>query len=267
MSKRLPVVLLLLAAAPLAAPTSVAAQKTGDQARLVFTFGGGAAFGRDLWAVGAQPIFLDGLDLYQLERNLSGTWTAELGVTYYRSPNLGFTFDLGFVDIATKDGCTLLSNSGSIDSEEVCASINGATSSALSTSLAAGIILRAASRQVISPYLRVQGGVLLVSRSTTELTGAYINPDGAQVLVPIYPTEGSSSVSGLLTIGAGVTIPIAKAYHLRLEGRANTFGLQVVDGPTDFQGVVPPTSTRYLTQFSILLGLDLVLEKKHGKRY
>jgi hypothetical protein len=267
MSKRLPVFLLLLAAVPCGTPAPLAAQKTGDQARLVFTVSGGYAFGRDLWSVGAQPVIIDGLDLYGLERNLRGTWTAELGATYYRSPNLGFTFDLGFIDIATKDSCTLLSNSGSIYSDEICSSINGATYSALSTSLAVGVILRAASRQVVSPYLRVQGGILLVSRSTTELTGYYVNPDLEEVLVPIYPSEGSSSVSGALAVGVGVTIPIAKAYHLRLEGRANTFGLQVVDGPTDFQGIVPPTSTRYLTQFSILAGIDLVLEKKHGRRY
>ncbi len=265
MSKRLPV--LLLAAASLAAPATLAAQKTGDQTRLVFTVSGGYAFGRDLWAVGSQPVFLDGLDLYGLQRNLKGTWTAELGVTYYRSPTLGFTFDLGFIDIATVDTCNLLSNSGSINNAAVCSSINGATSSALSTSIAAGIILRAASRQVISPYLRVQGGVLFVPRSTTEVTGYFINADEEPVYVPIYPTEGSSSVSLSLALGAGVTIPISKAYHMRIEGRANTFGLPVVTGPTDFQGIVPPTKTQYLTQFSILVGIDLVLEKKHGRRY
>lgn len=265
MSKRLPV--LLLAAASLAAPPTLAAQKTGDQTRLVFTVSGGYAFGRDLWSVGSQPVFLDGLDLYGLERNLKGTWTAELGATYYRNPNLGFTFDLGFIDIATVDSCTLLSNSGSVTNAAVCSSINGASSSALSTSIAAGVILRAASRQVVSPYLRVQGGVLLVPRSTTELTGYYVNEDLEPVFVPIYPTEGSSSVSFSLAVGAGVTIPISKAYHLRLEGRANTFGLPVVTAPTDFQGIIPPTETRYLTQFSILIGIDLVLEKKHGRRY
>ena len=267
MGMRLPVLLLLLAAPTLAAAPSLAAQKTGDQARLVFTVSGGYAFGRDLWAVGSQPVFLDGLDLYSLERNLKGTWTAELGVTYYRSPNLGFTFDLGFIDIATQDTCDLLSNSGSINNAAVCGSINGASSSALSTSIAAGVILRAASRQVISPYLRVQGGILLVSRGTTELTGYYFNPDQEQVFVPIYPSEGSSSVSAALAVGLGVTIPISRAYHARIEGRANTFGLPVVTGPTDFQGIVPPTDTRYLTQFSILIGIDLVLEKKHGRRY
>jgi hypothetical protein len=266
MGKRLPI-LLLLVAAPLAAPPFLTAQKQGDQTRLVFTVSAGYAFGRDLWAVGSQPVYLDGLDLYSLQRDLKGTWTAELGATYYRSPNLGFTFDLGFIDIATEDSCTLLSNSGSIDNAAVCGSINGATSSALSTSLSVGVILRAASRQVISPYLRAQGGILMVSRSTIELTGYFINPDLEPVYVPIYPTEGSSSVSAAFVVGAGVTIPISKAYHARIEGRAATFGLPVVTGPTDFQGIVAPSETRYLTQFSILVGIDLVLEKKHGRRY
>lgn len=267
MGKRLPVLLLLLAAAPLAAPPSLAAQKQGDQTRLVFTVTAGYAFGRDLWAVGSQPVFLESLDLYSLQRDLKGTWTAELGATYFRNPNIGFTFDLSFIDIATEDSCTLLSNSGSIDNVATCASINGATSSALSTAISAGVILRAASRQVVSPYLRVQGGILLVSRSTTTLTGNFINADLEPVYVPIYPSEGSSSVSAQFALGAGVTIPISKAYHARIEGRATMFGLPVVTGPTDFQGIVPPTETKYLTQFSILIGVDLVLEKKHGRRY
>ena len=113
----------------------------------------------------------------------------------------------------------------------------------------------------------MQGGILLVSRSTTEVTGNYINADLEPVYVPIYPTEGSSSVSAEFAVGAGVTIPISKAYHARIEGRGTTFGLQVVTGPTDFQGILPPTETKYLTQFSILIGVDLVLEKKHGRRY
>ena len=267
MGKRLPVLLLFLATAPLVAPTSVAAQKQGDQSRLVFTVSAGYAFGRDLWAVGSQPVFLGGLDLYQLDRNLNGTWTAELGATYFKGPNLGFTFDIGFIDIATEDSCTLLSNSGSIDNAAVCGSINGAKESALSTAISAGVILRAASRAAISPYLRVQGGVMLVSRSTIALTGNYINAELEPVYVPIYPTEGSSSVSAQFVVGAGVTIPIAKAYHARIEGRATTFGLPVVTGPTDFQGIVAPSEVKYLTQFSILIGIDLVLEKKHGRRY
>ena len=267
MGKRLPVLLLVLVAVPLAAPPSVAAQKQGDQSRLVFTVSAGYAFGRDLWAVGSQPVFLGGLDLYSIQRDLRGTWNAELGATYFRTPSLGFTFDLTFIDIATEDSCSLLSNSGSIDNATTCASIDAAASSALSTAISAGILLRAASRQVVSPYLRVQGGILLVSRSTTEVTGNYINADLEPVYVPIYPTEGSSSVSAQFALGAGVTIPISKAYHARIEGRATTFGLPVVTGPTDFQGILPPTETQYLTQFSILVGIDLVLEKKHGRRY
>ena len=267
MGKSLPVLLLFLATAPFAAPAPLAAQKQGDQSRLVFTVTAGYAFGKDLWAVGSQPVVIGDLDLYQLDRNLNGTWAAELGATFYKGPNLGFTFDIGFIDIATEDSCNLLSNSGSVDNAATCGSINGAKSSALSTAFSAGVILRAMSRKPVSPYLRVQGGIMLVSRSTTSVTGNYINEELEPVYVPIYPSEGSSSVSAQFAVGAGVTIPISKAYHARIEGRATTFGLQVVTGPTDFQGIVPPTETRYLTQFSILIGIDLVLEKKHGRRY
>ena len=77
MGKSLPVLLLFLATAPLAAPARLVAQKQGDQSRLVFTLSAGYAFGRDLWSVGSQPVFLEGLDLYQLDRNLSEIYIAQ----------------------------------------------------------------------------------------------------------------------------------------------------------------------------------------------
>jgi hypothetical protein len=140
--------------------------------------------------------------------------------------------------------------------------INGLKSSALSTAFSVGAILRTAGRAcAISPAGRWS------SRAAPLARPVGVNDDLEPVYVPIYPSEGSSSVSAQFAVGAGVTIPLSKAYHARIEGRATTFGLEVVTGPTDFQGIVPPSETQYLTQFSILIGIDLVLEKKHGRRY
>ncbi|HEX5635170.1 MAG TPA: hypothetical protein VFX50_18125 [Gemmatimonadales bacterium] len=267
----------LATALVLAIPAPVLAQEpvdsgptgpTGDQARLIFSVTGGYAFGHSLWAVNGQPVIQDGFtDLLSLERNLTGTWTAGLAATYFRGPNLGFTVDAHLVDLRYEDSCRLLSNSGSELNPQICQSIDGETNSAMSAALSAGVILRAASRQVVSPYARLQVGGFFGNLNTTAVTGSYLTPSGEPSFVFVYPGGSNSQFTPTFAFGAGITVPISRAYHFRLEGRASTFGLQVVDGATLAQDVEPPTSTQYLTQFSLHAGIDLVLERKRGRRY
>jgi hypothetical protein len=257
-----------LAALLLACPAAAAAQATGDQARLVFTVSGGYAAGHSLWQVTGQPVVLNGLtDLLDLERQLTGTWTAGLGAIYFKNPNIGFTVDAHLVDLAQRTDCRLLSNSGSTLNPQVCESLDGTTSSSMSVAVSAGAVLRAASRGAVSPFLRLQGGAFFGSLNTTQVVGSYETATGEPSLVFVYPNESTNSFSPQFMVGVGVTIPASRAYHIRFEGRAHTFGLDVIEGATLSQDVPPPVSKQYLTQFSLHLGVDLVLERKRGRRY
>jgi hypothetical protein len=259
---------LLVAVLALAAPRPAVAQKTGDQARLVFSLTGGYATGHELWQVPAQSLTLDGqTDIFALDRELTGTWTAGLGATYFPGEHLGFVGEAQLVNTAVSDGCRLLSNSGSEKNAEVCSSINGDSRASMSAALSVGAVLRAASRAKASPYVRLQGGGFFGNLSTTSMSGTFTNASNELVIVPIYPGGSESSFSLQFTFGAGVTVPVAKAYHLRFEGRGTTYGLDVVTGATGSQGTEPNTGSRWITQFSILAGIDLVLERKRGRRY
>ncbi len=243
---------------------------TGDQARLVFSFYGGYVPGRDLWTVNGQPLVDDELgvtDVLLLTRDLGNTWTGGLGVTYFKGSNIGLTADLTVIATTLSDSCQMLSNSGSVINPEICQSINADTRSRLSTSFSLGGIFRVASREAISPYLRAQAGAFWVNQSTTAMSGFWVGDDNQARFVDIYPEDGNSSIRPQVTVGAGVTIPFAKAYQFRLEGRSTTYGVPVVTGPTARQFIVPPTETRYVTQFSLIVGIDLVLERKRGRRY
>lgn len=257
--------ILLSTALPLAAQGA-----TGDQARLIFSFYGGYVPGRDLWTVNGQPLVDDELgvtDVLLLDRNLGNTWTGGLGVTYFKGSNIGLTADLTVIATSLSDSCQMLSNSGSAINTEVCQSINGDTRSRLSTSFSVGGIFRVASREAVSPYLRAQLGAFWINQSTTAVTGFWVGDDNQARFIDIYPADGNSSIRPQVTVGAGITIPFAKAYQFRLEGRGTTYGIPVVTGPTARQFIIPPTETRYVTQFSILVGVDLVLERKRGRRY
>jgi hypothetical protein len=259
---------LAVALLALAAPLAAHAQKTGDQSRLIFNISGGYAFGYDLWAIGAQPLTLDQqTDLLSLQRNMTGTWTAGLSVIYFGGENLGFTADAALIDARTQDGCKLLSNSGSVKNAEVCASIMDATRSAMAASLSGGVLLRTSSRAAISPYARLQAGVYFGSVNTVFMRGSYTNADNEPVLVNIYTGGAGTYISPEGTLGAGVTIPVAKAYHLRFEGRATMHKLQIVNGATVVAGAEPPIGSRWVTDFSLQAGIDLVLERRRGRRY
>ncbi len=251
-----------------AAPLPAAAQATGDQARLVFTFYGGYFGGQDLWTVGAQPL-IDGsfTDLLEISRKFEPSWTAGLGVTFFKGANIGFTGELQVIDARMRTSCGMLTQSGSLVNDDICASINGAMRSTLASSFSVGAIFRVLSRGDLSPYFRAQGGLYYLGASTTSVTGYWIDDNLENHYVDIYPADGDSHLSGQFTLGAGVTIPIAKAYHLRVEGRGITYGVPVVTGPTDAQFILPPTTTAWNTQFQLLVGLDLLLERKRGRRY
>ena len=261
-------VLALLAVVAPFLPLRAAAQATGDQSRLVFSLTGGYAAGKDLWSVGGQSLTLDGLtDILAIDRTLTGTWAAGLGVIYFKGENFGWTLDAHLVNSRIQDSCRLLSNSGSEKNAEVCASINGAARSAMSVALSAGGVFRAASREKVSPFARVQGGVYFGNLNTTMVQGTFVNPDNELVFVNIYPGGSSTTVSPEVIFGAGVTLPVAKAYHLRLEGRSMTYQLDVITGATGSSGTEPNTGSKWITQFSVHAGVDIVLERKRGKRY
>jgi opacity protein-like surface antigen len=259
---------LLLALA--ATPPALAAQATGDQARLVFTVFGGYIGGQDLWTVGAQPLVDDVqqlTDVLALSRRFEASWTAGLSATYYKGSNVGITGELQVIDARMRTSCDLLTSSGSIPNRDVCASLDGALRSTLATAFTLGAIFRVLSRADISPYFRAQGGLYVIGASTTAVTGSYFGDDLQPRFIDIYPEDGNSHVSAQFALGAGVTIPLAKAYQLRLEGRGISYGVPVVTGPTERQFIVPPTETRWNTQFQVLVGIDLVLERKRGRRY
>lgn len=259
---------LLVAVLALAASLPAAAQKTGDEPRLVFSLTGGYASGTDLWQVPAQSLTLDGqTDIFALDRELTGTWTAGLSAIYFPGGHLGFVGEAQLVNTAVSDGCRLLSNSGSEKNAEVCSSIDGASRASMSAELSVGAILRAASRAKVSPYVRLQGGGFFGNLNTTSMQGTFTNEFNELVIVPIYPGSSESSFSLQFTFGAGVTVPVAKAYHLRFEGRGTTYSMDVVTGATGAFGTEPNTGSKWITQFSILAGVDLVLERKRGRRY
>ena len=124
---------------------AAAAQKTGDQATLVFTVSGGYIQGKRLWAVEQQPI-QDGAftDFYNLNRNIKSTLAASMSATYYPGTHLGLTAEAYLVGMGYDDGCTLAAPAQSLRSTEVCSDIDKQDKSAAAVAISTGGIFRIA---------------------------------------------------------------------------------------------------------------------------
>ena len=249
--------------------TPAAAQRTGDRARLVFTVSGAYVQGRGLWTVASQPVpqTVDDttslVDRYSLNRSISGTFAAGFSGTYYSGENIGLTADAFLLGLGFDDSCRLIPPVESARNQQICDDIDGQEKSAAAVTLSAGAVFRLFSREGISPFARVSGGLLFSNQSSILTQG--VRSDG--VLLTIYDDSKRTRVSPSLALGIGATTPIGRAYHLRWEVRDNIVGIEAVTGPTSAPRFEPPHERQYKHLFSFLIGIDVILERSRGRRY
>lgn len=259
------VVLGLLVAA---LPGFATAQRSGDQARLVFTVSGAYINGKRLWSVPDQTLQLNEpfpttASTLALRRDIQSTFGAALAGTYYPGPTLGLTAEAFLMGLGYDDGCDLPVDGGSVRLAEVCENIDGQEKTAAAVAVSVGGILRLASREFISPFVRASAGMLLMNQSSVLTQGE----NSAGALLTIYEDEARTRLRPAIGLGAGATMMLSRGYHLRWEVRDNIVGIERVTGPVQQVLEIPPHETEYKHLFSLFIGLDVVLERQRGRRY
>jgi hypothetical protein len=244
---------------------SAAAQRTGDRARLVFTISGAYLSGKGLWSIPNQPIQLNNsqTDLV-VSRSIQSTVGAALGATYFPASKLGVTAEAFLMGLGYDDACRV-TNAGSAQVIEVCQDIDTQERSAAAVALSLGGIFRIASREFISPFARASAGLLLSNQSSVAMQGISPSNDGALLL--IYNDDTQTRIRPAFGLGVGATMVLSRGYHLRWEVRDNIVGIERVDAATPGASFIPPHSTTYKHLFSVLIGLDVILERHRGRRY
>jgi len=246
--------------------TPAAAQKTGDRATLVFTVSGAYIQGKRLWAVPVQPI-QDNVftDFYSLNRDIKSTIGASLSATYFRGDHVGLTAEAFLVGLGYDDGCTIAQPPQAVRSLEVCADIDNQEKSAAAVALSTGGVFRIASREFISPFVRLSAGLLLTNQSSLLTEG--VSPSNQGSLLVVYDDASRTRIRPAFGLGVGTTFALNPGYYLRWEVRDNLLGLVKVTGPTEAPRFIPPHETVYKHLFSVHIGLDVVLERQRGRRY
>ncbi|MGH7585163.1 MAG: hypothetical protein ACREMH_02855 [Gemmatimonadales bacterium] len=263
---------LVLLALQALAPVPARAQATGDQARLVFTISGSWATGTNLWSVAEQPVRfplwpggMSEVDTVSLARRISSGIGVGVGATYFPGENFGYFAELAFLGIGYEDSCSLLSPPTNTAGSQLCDNLAEMDPSASTVTFGVGVIARTSSRGAISPYLRAGAGIAILSQSPIRMDGTAEALDGA--FFTFYDDDDNTRVTPALMLGGGVTMPIGTGWQFRAEVRDNIIGIASVTGPTDSDGQVPPQETRYKSLWTVYLGVDIVLERKRGRRY
>lgn len=263
----------LLSAVVLPAPA--AAQATRDQARIVITVAPGYIIGNDLWSVRGQPLVDTDdsgpvVDPVNLSREIRPTFGVAFAGAYYPGDHVGFVAEALLLGLGYSDRCRPVGTMQSARNALACEAIDGGEKAASAVALTGGVVYRIHSRRTIAPYARANLGLVLSSQSSIRTT-ARINPanDGIteSIDVPVYRDARDTRLTPAIALGLGFTAALAPGYQLRWELRDNITGVHVVDGPTVVSAVEPETSVEFRHLIGMTIGLDVVLERRRGRRY
>lgn len=247
---------------------STAAAQTGSQATLVITIAGGVHTGHSLYEIPKQPVLIapGTHDTLRLVRSIGSGLMLGFSGTYFPSGLVGLHGEISFIDLPLANSCdSLYQASGDPRNMEVCGNIDNSTVSSSVFGFMGGVTLRTAPRGQVSPYLRGSLGITVTSGSTVAMEGAFVQ--GGQVFVqPIILDDDPQGIALATSLAAGITAPVGTGYQLRLELRDDYFPLERATGAADALGNAPKES-RYYHHFSLLIGFDVVLEQKRGRRY
>lgn len=251
--------------------------QTGQESNIMLTIFAGAATGHSLWSIAKQPLLFMGssptqYDTVRIDQSIGSTIIAGASATYFPSAHIGLHLELSYVGLPVKAGCDSVFFHPDVDRKnaQTCDDIRQQSSNGGAIAIFGGVTFRAASRRAISPYARLNLGFVNESRSTIEVAGQYVISDGAHVQEVVSdPQPRRTSV--MLGAAVGFTRPISPGYQFRWEARDQLVQQARLAGPASIPlpsgGVTGPIASRLYHHFSMILGFDIVLEKKRGRRY
>jgi hypothetical protein len=258
----------VIAIAVVLAPAGLRAQATADQAQLEFTVGvGQTSGGGQLWRVGAQPFGTQGaFDTLAVSRAFRRTINVSFSGTYFPSDRVGLVGEAQLLGLGTEDDCGIQYTQGSSETSDLCRSIGRAERNATSVAISGGAVYRIGSHQAVHPYLRVGGGVVVSQQSFLRMHGEITGAGGPSDLT-LYADDNNTTVKPFGLFGGGVVAVAGKGIQFRFEVRDNWVRVPAVTGPTIRQGLIPPSRGVSKHILSFMIGFDIVLERKRGRRY
>jgi hypothetical protein len=256
--------------------------QTPDQPNLIFTISGGMLTGGRLWSIPQQLAMATVAvgytwDTVSLGRKLRTGFAATLAATYFRSPHLGYSLEAGFFGIATEAACSPVVpfhlTTDNVN-QKACAYLQGQNLRGDAVGLLAGLVWRFTTGGT-QPYLRAAGGGAILGSSFAEAVAPVLVSNNGQSTVWFLADQNHKELTWMVSLGAGVMLPLAPGYQLRFEVRDLIVALPYPTGPATDTGAVansnalpqPPIGLKAMNLASVMIGLDVVLERRRGRRY
>jgi hypothetical protein len=257
------------AVALLLAPITALHAQTNDESRLTFGISAGYIGSRTLWDIPAQSIAaaFDPPDLFHLHRETHSDISLSGHFAYYPSPHIGFAGEFTYVGLGTADSCSIVQDGGDPELQAACGALQGTYGSASTTLIQAGMIYRPLTRSFLQPYFKGLAGIAFTPSSTIQMISNYGSIGDTALIITIYEDPDWKELRPTWTAAIGVSTASNAGYQLHVEARESWLPLGVVTGATSGQGFIPPHKTVLVGFPSILVGFDIVLEKRRGRRY
>jgi hypothetical protein len=273
-------------AATLALVPAARAQAPSEPRLLLSVFAGYRG-GRALWSLTGQPIGVlvaagDTLvptpgqyDTLDLRRRIAPGLVLGASGTYFPTPGIGFLGEIAFLGMSIESQCTIHQFQPPATSDidtDLCASLQGQSVATSAVAFSLGIVGRLLPSRRTYPYVLAAAGFVARARSTVEMQGFYIGSDGLPVPETVVLDTIPSNTALHLTVGAGVAFSLGTGYQLRFEGRDVIARMDAVTGlanPNDLStsSLSPPHAERFYHNFAFTVAVDVVFEKRRGRRY
>lgn len=265
---------------------AVLAAQTGDQTNLVLSIYGGVSAGHSLWSLPRQPICViqgdaceqnssgNVEDTLALGRDISSSVILGAAVSYFKNPHIGFQAEIYYLGLTFDDRCRPVSPyqpDADNKNQQICDSFASTGASAGAVTFLGGVVFRAAPRSVISPYIRTSVGLTAYNGGTLGASGdfASVDPSSGALTVTardIVVDTTPKTTSWTFQAAAGFTTRFSPGYQFRLEIRDAILPLERLVGPANDRGIAPH-ETQIYHHIALTVGLDVVLERRRGRRY
>ncbi len=268
--------------------TLAAQTPPSGEARLYLSTFAGYRGGRALWTMNGQPLLVfvalgdsavpngpGQYDTIDLRRRLTPGFVVGAAGAYFPGPHLGLEGEIAFLGLGTESACTIRQYQPPATSDidpELCASLQGQSVSTSAVSFSLGLVGRLSPGRSTYPYARVAAGVVARTRGTIAMLGVYTNGNGTPVEADVLEDSSPHNTAAHVTVGAGLAFALGTGYQLRLEARDvvteldRVTGLANPDNPAT-GSLAPPHGERWYHNLAFVVVLDVIFEKRRGRRY
>lgn len=244
--------------------------QTHDESRLTMGISIGGIGSKPLWTVGNQPIAstYSEPDTFRLTREARSDITISGHVTYYGRPHIGITGEFTYLGLGSHDGCEIIKDNGDPALQAACNSLKGLQGSAATTTIQTGLVVRPFTRLAVQPYLKGMAGLAFTPTSSVDMQAEFAQlSDTAIQFLTIYHDVNWKPIRPSWAVALGFASAPSSGYQLRAEIRESWLALTEITGPSAGQGLPFPTRSVIKGFRSIMVGFDVVLEKRRGRRY